>query len=120
MYYSAVELTNVRPLIACAAGQAFWQQAGERRRRALSLQLALPPVATRNGLACLLLESLIFTHRLGGRGLIVYIVGSRGGESAAIPDSLTLTRLWVIHSGEVWDATEKSGIVRNGPFSIPG
>ncbi len=33
----------------------------------MSLQLALPPVATRNGLACLLLESLIFTHRLGGR-----------------------------------------------------
>ena len=31
MYYSAIELTNVRPLIACAAGQAFWQQAGERR-----------------------------------------------------------------------------------------
>ncbi len=70
MYYNAIEPTEVRPLIACEAGHAFWQQAGERRRRALSLQLALPPVATRNGLACLLLESFIFAHRLAGRAPI--------------------------------------------------
>jgi hypothetical protein len=38
-------------------------QAGERRQRASSLQLALPPVATRNGLACLPLGCAILTHK---------------------------------------------------------
>ena len=37
----------------------------------MSLQLASPPVATRNGLACLLLESFIFTDRLAEEPLVL-------------------------------------------------
>src|SRR5881397_2539164 len=56
MCYSANKPADNRPPVAAGGGQPFQQQAGERRRRASSLQLASPPVATRNGLACLLLE----------------------------------------------------------------
>ncbi len=41
------------PIVA-EGGEAFQQQAGERRRVS-SLQFLSPPVATRNGFACLLL-----------------------------------------------------------------
>src|ERR1017187_7193111 len=64
MSYSVIKPASIRTLVAAEGGQAFQQRAGERRRRASSLQLASPPVATRNGLACLLLESAILTHRL--------------------------------------------------------
>ena len=63
MPYSVIKPANIRSLIAAGGGQASQQQAGEQRRRASSLQLASPPVATRNGLARLLLESAILTHR---------------------------------------------------------
>src|SRR5208337_897777 len=61
--YSVIKPASIRPLVAAGGGQAFRQQAGERRRRASSLQLASPPVATRNGLACLLPECAILTHK---------------------------------------------------------
>jgi len=63
MDYSVIKPASIRPLVAAGGGQAFQQQAGERRRRASSLQLASPPVATRNGLASLLLESAIMTRK---------------------------------------------------------
>ena len=55
--------TIIRLAVAAGGGKAFWQQAGERRRRASGLQLASPPVAMRNGLACLLPEGAVLTHR---------------------------------------------------------
>ena len=63
MCYDIIEVPDVRPLLAAGGGPAFQQQAGERRRRASSLKLASPPVATRNGLACLLLKCAILPHR---------------------------------------------------------
>ncbi len=63
MCYDADKLTDIRPPLAAGGGPAFQQQAGERRRRASSLQLASPPVATRNGLACLLLKCAILPHK---------------------------------------------------------
>ena len=63
MDYSVIKRASIRPLVAAGGGQAFQQQAGERRGRAFEPQLAAPPVATRNGLACLLLESAILTHK---------------------------------------------------------
>ena len=57
-----VKPAGIRPLVAGKGDQAFQQKAGERRRRASNLQHASPPVAARNGLACLLLESAVFTH----------------------------------------------------------
>ena len=62
--YSMFQTSRLRLLVAAGGGQAFRQQAGERRRRASSLQLASPPVATRNGLASLLLECAILAHKL--------------------------------------------------------
>jgi len=70
MCYSAYKPTDNRPPVAAGGGQAFQQQAGERRRRASSLQLASPPVATRNGLACRLLEYPILTHRFCHRAIL--------------------------------------------------
>ena len=61
--YSMFQTSRLRLLVAAGGGQAFRQQAGERRR-ASSLQLASPPVATRNGLASLLLECAIVAHKL--------------------------------------------------------
>jgi hypothetical protein len=58
------EPAGIRPPVAAGGGQAVRQQAGERRRRASSLLLASPPVATRNGLASLLPECAILTHKL--------------------------------------------------------
>lgn len=53
--------------------------------------------------------------------LYVFLAGRRGGESAALPDSLILTRLWAIHNGEVWDATAGARILQGGvPGFIPG
>src|SRR5208282_3806250 len=68
--YSVIKPASIRPLVAAGGGQAFRQQAGERRRRASSLQLASPPVATRNGLACLLAECAILTHKFCHRAAI--------------------------------------------------
>src|SRR5208337_4904681 len=68
--YSVIKPASIRPLVAAGGGQAFRQQAGERRRRASSLQLASPPVATRNGLACLLAECAILTHKFCHRASI--------------------------------------------------
>src|SRR5208282_1965013 len=68
--YSVIKPASIRPLVAAGGGQAFRQQAGERRRRASSLQLASPPVATRNGLACLLAECAILTHKFCHRALL--------------------------------------------------
>ena len=70
MYYSVITTDIIRLLVAAEGGQAFRQQAGERRRRASSLPLASPPVATRNGLACLLPECAILTHKLCYRPMI--------------------------------------------------
>ena len=57
-------LTLWHPTTTGAGGKpAFQRQAGERRRRASSLQLASPPFATRNGLACLPLKCAILTHK---------------------------------------------------------
>ena len=59
-----VQTTRSLLLVAAGGGQAFLQQAGERRRRGSSHQLASPPVATRNGLASLLLECAILAYEL--------------------------------------------------------
>ena len=64
-----IKPASIRPLVAAGGGQAFRQQAGERRRGASSLQLASPPVATRNGLACLLPECAILTHKFCHRAI---------------------------------------------------
>ena len=53
MCYDASKPVDELSPLAAGGSPAFQQQAGERRRRALSLQLASPPVATRNGLASL-------------------------------------------------------------------
>ena len=50
------------PPVAAGGGQTPQQQAGERRRRPFEPQLVSPPVATRNGLARLLLGSAILAH----------------------------------------------------------
>ena len=73
MDYSVIKPASIRPLVAAGGGQAFQQQAGERRRRASSLQLASPPVATRNGLASLLLESAIMTRKFCYRAEIPWL-----------------------------------------------
>ena len=70
MDYSVIKPASIRPLVAAGGGQAFQQQAGERRRRASSLQLASPPVATRNGLDRLLLGSAILTRKFCHTALI--------------------------------------------------
>jgi len=63
MYYSVVITDSIRPLVAAGGGETFRQQAGERRRPLSRLQLASPPVATRNGIAGLLSECAILTHK---------------------------------------------------------
>src|SRR5208337_987557 len=91
--YSVIKPASIRPLVAAGGGQAFRQQAGERRRRASSLQLASPPVATRNGLACLLAECAILTHKFCHRadsllmcdfGLLIERAGSLIEEWATV------------------------------------
>src|ERR1019366_1109236 len=99
MSYSVIKPASIRTLVAAEGGQAFQQRAGERRRRASSLQLASPPVATRNGLACLLLESAILTHRLCYRPINSKpiqnsdaLLCSKSGRDWHRPASLTLTK----------------------------
>ncbi len=66
MFNNMLQFNNTlwHPTATFAGGEpAFERQAGERRRRASSLHLASPPVATRNGLACLPQKCAILTHK---------------------------------------------------------